>query len=214
MKDCILFVHGTYRSQDLAFYKKLCRAKFKIAVDGGYNFFKKTGLVPDLIIGDMDSAFSLPDLPSKTTLLTFPTRKDKTDSQLAVEYCIEQGAKSIDLVMPSVGQTDHFVANLLLSTLRAVSAWAGAGGRFRVLNRAYEVHYLNDGRVTLTNCAGHTVSVLPICRQIVLNCRGTDYDVRDARIARGHTRALRNRISDRKAVFAVKGEALVWHLLD
>ncbi|UCG62150.1 MAG: hypothetical protein JSV52_02370 [Candidatus Zixiibacteriota bacterium] len=142
MKKCILFVHGTYGKSDLPFYKKLCRSKFKIAVDGGYAFFKKAGIIPDLVIGDMDSVFSLQDMPSKTSVLTFPARKDKTDSQLAVEYCIEQGVRTIDLVMPSVNQPDHYMANLLLPTLKSVSSWVKAGGRFKVINKAYEAHFL------------------------------------------------------------------------
>jgi thiamine pyrophosphokinase len=163
-----------------------------------------------MVIGDMDSAFSLPDLPSKTTLLTFPTRKDKTDSQLAVEYCIEQGAKAIDLVMPSVGQTDHFVANILLATLKSVSAWAKAGGKFRILNKAYNIDYLYDSSLTFNNRGGDIVSVVPLSSRIVLDCRGTDYDVKGARIARGHTQGLRNKITSRRATFSVKGEALLW----
>jgi len=212
MKDVVLFVAGSYRSEHLSFYKKLCRAKTRVAVDGGYSFFKKSGITPDLVIGDMDSTVGLPRLPAKTKVITFPPRKDKTDSQLAVEYCIEQGAKTIDMVTPSVGQPDHFVANLLLPTSRAAFAWAKRGGRFRIVSHTYEVSYVVDGEVSFSNCVNQTVSVTPLSKQIVLSCKGTDYDVAVTSIPRGHTRALRNRIIVRRAIFTIKGEALVWRL--
>ncbi len=212
MKDVVLFVAGRYRSEHLNFYKKLCCSKTKVAVDGGYSFFKKSGITPDLVIGDMDSAVRLPRLSAKTRVITFPQRKDKTDSQLAVEYCIEQGAKTIDMVTPSVGQPDHFVANLLLPTNRMVSAWAKRGGRFRIVSHTYEVSYVAHGKVSFSNCVNQIVSVTPLSRQIVLSCEGTDYDVAITRIPRGHTRALRNRIVARRAIFTIKGEALVWRL--
>lgn len=212
MKDVILFVAGRYRSDHLAFYRKLCRSKTKIAVDGGHSFFKKAGLAPDLVIGDLDSMARLPDLTARTKVLSFPARKDKTDSQLAVEYCIDQGATTIDLVTPSVGQPDHFTANLLLPTHRRITDWARRGGRFRVVSHNFQVSYLIDGEVSFPDCAGHTVSVIPLSKQIILSCEGTDYDVAAARIPRGQTRALRNRIVSRRATYRIKGEALVFRL--
>lgn len=213
MKDYVLFVHGTYRRDDLPAFKKLCRGKVKVAVDGGFSFFKKASLKPDIIIGDMDSVTGLPRLSAKTIVVGFPSRKDKTDSQLAVEYCIGQGARSIVLVQPSVGQSDHYVGNILLPTLSGVSGWAKKGGQFKIVSRSAEIHFVSDGTVTLTGVQGNTVSVIPLSRQIVLSCDGTDFDTEKARISRGQTRGLRNRVTARRAVFAIKGEALVWRLL-
>jgi len=210
MKDAVLFVAGRYRSDSIDFYKKLCRSKTKIAVNGGFSFFRRSGITPDLVIGDLDSTMKLPGLPSKTKVITFPSRKDKTDSQLAVEYCIEQGARAIDIVSPTVGQADHFIANLLLPTYRPITFWAKRGGKFRVVSKDYQISYVIDGRVTFANRKKQTVSIVPLSKQIVLSCEGTDYDVAAARISRGHTRALRNRIVSQRAAFTVKGEALIW----
>ncbi|UCD64682.1 MAG: thiamine diphosphokinase [Candidatus Zixiibacteriota bacterium] len=213
MKQFVLFLHGRYRQADLPFYKKLCRSKIKVAVNGGLSFFRKAGIVPDMLVGDLDSADRhLQNLSPKTEVLTFPRRKNKTDSQLAVEHFIARKARRIDMVVPALGQPDHFAANLLLPTLAGVSAWAKRGGRFRIISRAYEVAYVVDGEVSFSGCIGHIVSLTPLSRQIVLSCEGTEYDVSGARIPRGHTRALRNRIDARRAVFRIKGEVLVWHL--
>jgi thiamine pyrophosphokinase len=211
MNDVILFVHGAYRREHLSFYKKLCRAKIKAAVDGGFRFFSKARVIPDYVIGDMDSTVSLAKLLPRTTVITFPARKNKTDSQLAVEYFIEQGARKIDMVMPSVGQPDHFVANVLLPMLAGVSLWAKRGGSFRIINKQFEVRFLHDGEAAFSDCRGDTVSVIPLSRQITLTCTGTEYDVDGARVLRGHTRALRNQVASGNACITIRGEALVWH---
>ncbi len=212
MKDYVLFVHGVYRKDDLVFYKKLCRGKTKVAVDGGLSFFKKAKIEPDLIIGDMDSATFTPTSSPKTRLVSFPVRKDKTDSQLAIEYCIKQGAGKIDLVQPSVGEPDHFVGNILLPLSGKVIRWGKSGGEFRIVGKSYEARFVANGKVAFSNCKGDIVSVMPFSRTITLTCSGTEYNVSDAHVARGDTRALRNRISTRRAMFSIKGEALVWRI--
>ena len=56
MKDCVIVVGG--QINDL-FAKKVIEEKkpdFCIAADSGMNFFYRSGLKPDWIIGDFDSA--------------------------------------------------------------------------------------------------------------------------------------------------------------
>lgn len=215
MKDFILFVRGTYRAGHLEYYKRLCRTKVRIAVDGGYSFFKKSGLRPDVLIGDLDSARGLPKkFPPQTKVIRFPTRKDKTDSQLAVEYCIEQKARAIDIVMPSVGDIDHFLGNIMFLTAPGIAGWVSAGGKIRIVNTNGELWFVKDGGIVFRKAAGDSVSVIPLSKKITLSCTGTDYDVKDVGVARGESRSLRNRVRTRQAVFTVRGEAFVWRSFD
>jgi len=207
MKDCLLFLHGAYPSKHLAYYKKLCRNKFTIAVDGGYRFFKKTGLVPDVLIGDFDSLKKIPqNLPPKTEVLRFPAEKNQTDAELALAYCFERKARRIDLVQPSAGEPDQFTGNLMLltQTRRLV---AGYNPQVRIVNAGYEIVFMDNTRKIVTNAAGDTVSILPLSKKVKYTCRGTVYNVRELLIRQGQSIALRNRITARKAVFDITGQA-------
>ena len=93
-----------------------------------------------------------------------------------------------------------------------VTQWAKSGGEFRIVGKSYEARFIADGEAVFSNCKGDIVSVMPFSRTITLTCSGTEYDVSGVRIARGDTRALRNRISTRRAVFSIKGRALVWRI--
>jgi thiamine pyrophosphokinase len=213
MKDCILFLHGRYPARHFPYYRSLCRGRFKIAVDGGYRFFARSGAVPDLLIGDFDSLNRIPrNISPKTEVLTYPVDKDMTDTHLALEYCLEHRAKQIDIVQPTIGEPDHFTANLMLLTLAERYKRRGYSPRVRLINAESEIRYINSGTELFERADGDTVSVIPLSKTVELTCTGTAFDVRRQRILRGQTLASRNRIVGRRAVFRLKGEGLVFRL--
>jgi thiamine pyrophosphokinase len=212
MREATIFLHGRYRKQDLPFYRRLCRRRFRIAVDGGYAFFKKAGIVPDLLIGDFDSLRRIPrNLPPSTEVLSHPIRKDATDAELALDYCLERGARLIDIVQPSCGDLDHLTGNLMLLTREANQGKGRYKPLIRMVDVSSEIFYIDSGEWTLRGARGNPVSVLPLSRRIVLSCSGTDFDVERKTIRRGETIGLRNRIRTQRAHFEIKGQALIFH---
>lgn len=210
MKPCVIFLHGRYKPQDTAFYKSLCRNRFCVAVDGGYRFFKLSGVVPDLLIGDFDSLKRVPrDLPARTAVEQYPTEKDKTDAQLALEYCLERRSPKIDIVQPSFGEPDQFVGNLMLLSLPKRMGGRDYRPRIRIVNPGYEAVLIEDGRYGLTGAKGDLVSVIPMSSGVTYSCRGTAYVVSDVVLHPGDTRALRNRITASRARFDVSGRAFI-----
>ena len=198
-------MHGRYPARHLAYYRKLCRGKFKIAVDGGYSFFRKTGLVPDLLMGDFDSLKKNPaDLPRKTEIIKYPREKDKTDSELALEYCLDKKAKRIDIVQPSVGEPDQFMGNAML-LLPGAAGRVGYRPKIRLINVGYELLFVENERITVEKAAGDTVSVLALSGRCRYSCTGTDFDVKDIVLKPGQSRGLRNKIAAKKAVFDIAG---------
>ncbi len=211
MKSFALFLHGKYNSTELPFYTSLSRGNVCVAVDGGLSFFRKSGLKPDLIIGDFDSITRDPkrDYP-KTELIIFPTAKDKTDTQLAVECAIDRGATSIDIVQPIFGEADHFTGNLMLLASLLESRRL-RGLRVRLVNAAYEILFLRDSQRYIPDAVGDTVSIVPLTSTIRLTCTGTAFPAERLLVRRGETVALRNKIVRRQARIAVKGQAFVFH---
>jgi len=88
-----------------------------ICADGGAKYLESMEVFPTVIIGDMDSI----DKNTLTTykkmgidLIKFPVKKDKTDTELAVEYAIEKGAREITLLGATGTRLDHTLANVFL----------------------------------------------------------------------------------------------------
>lgn len=210
--DFILFLPGTYYAKHLDFYTGLCRSHVTVAVDGGYRFFDKTGLVPHVLIGDLDSLKTPRGrLSSQTAVVTYPADKDKTDLHLALDYCLQRRSRTIDVVDPAAGELDHLLGNAMLLSYIRKQRRADRELSLRLVNTACEIIPLLDATLTLTDCKGHGVSVLPISDSISLTCTGTDYDCRALQIERGHSRSLRNRVREPEARVRVDGEALVIH---
>ena len=84
-----------------------------IAADSGYENAKKLGVTPAVALGDFDS-YDETLIPSEVKKIPFPPKKDFTDSQLAVEYAIEEGCTRIYLVGGISGRLDHTLSNLAI----------------------------------------------------------------------------------------------------
>ena len=81
-----LFLNGTY--EDKEYYRKaMTECDRLIAVDGGADFLKNLGILPDVFVGDMDSVSEetvewLKE--KKIPMKVYPKEKDETDLELAL----------------------------------------------------------------------------------------------------------------------------------
>ena len=105
---------------------------FIIAADGGWLACRKTGITPDLLLGDFDSLSTQPDFPN---ILRVPVEKDDTDTMLAVKTGLERGETEFHIYGGMGGRrTDHTIANfqaLLYLARRGAQGWLyGQGERY------------------------------------------------------------------------------------
>lgn len=89
-----------------------------IAADSGVDSAFALGLVPDVVIGDLDSVSDAGLARVRTsgiTVLSSPTDKDLTDTELALAHLLEISATHATLLSPGGGRLDH--AHGVLSAL-------------------------------------------------------------------------------------------------
>jgi len=78
-----------------------------IAVDGGYYYFEKQGIIPDIFIGDGDSFKS--KINENTLEIKLNPEKDKTDFKAACDYVSEFYGDSECFIYGGTGKRlDHF----------------------------------------------------------------------------------------------------------
>lgn len=80
-----------------------------IAADGGYDILKEIGLIPDVVIGDLDSLEG--ELKHKN-VVKHPVEKDETDTFLATKLGVEKGYKNFIIFGGVGGRIDHTIANI------------------------------------------------------------------------------------------------------
>jgi len=132
-----------------------------IGADGGAAQALARGLVPHLVIGDMDS------LPGEaqaaleaqgSQFVVHPRAKDETDLELALTYATQQGAQEI-IVLGALGsRLDHTLANVLLLALPRLD-----GVVVRIASDRQEAFLIRGGgEATLEGESGDLVSLLPL----------------------------------------------------
>ncbi len=86
-----------------------------IACDGGCDILARNNIVPDLVVGDMDSISEqgLDFINSHNVFIEkYPVEKDWTDSEIALGKTEDE---EVILVTPDSGRLDHVIANLQLA---------------------------------------------------------------------------------------------------
>lgn len=176
-----------------------------ICADGGARHARVLGLEPTLLVGDMDSIDEASRrLYHNVPTLTFPTAKDKTDSQLAIEWALEQGARRIVVAGGLGSRFDHSLAN---AQLLASVVHQGAEG---VITDGRQAVYLLRGSLQLQAPRGFILSVLALgeCRGLTL--QGLRWELDDFDLAIGDTRTISNEFTGEVATLRLKaGMALV-----
>ena len=85
----------------------------RVAVDGGANHVLACGLVPDVVIGDMDSiqTSTLDELRANSVpIVCANPNKDVSDLDLALEWRRCRGVTAVSILGALGGRTDHFLA--------------------------------------------------------------------------------------------------------
>lgn len=180
-----------------------------VAVDGGYEFFRKSGRVADLLIGDFDSLVPFPArLPAETLILPFPRRKDKTDTELAIQYALKSGVREIHLILPEIGEVDQFFGVVMpLTSLNLRQKKIS----MTIWTPTERIWLLRNGRSKIVGKKGDLLSIIPLSSTLELSWKGTAFDVNKLRIKRGESAGLRNELRAKSAQLTIRGEGLVVH---
>lgn len=187
-----------------AFFPVPQKDDFLIAADAGLKTLEDRGIRPDLLMGDFDSyTGSLPNLPA----LTFPVRKDDTDSALAVQEGLRRGCESFLLVGCLGGALDHTLANLaLLANLaedgKKAIALDGKAAVTAICNRGLFFPAGAQGRISVFSHSDVSSGVR-IC--------GLSYGLENGRLIRQVALGVSNHFIGQSAQISVQRGTLLIH---
>jgi len=183
-------------------------ADLLIAADGGALLCSRWGLLPQLVVGDLDSlgADHAEDLARRgARVVAYPADKDESDTELAVRIAHERGAHEMVLLAALGGdRLDHAIANILLL------AGPQLDGRLRAVRGSTTVRALHGGgRLVLGGSAGDIVTLLPIGDAQGVVTDGLRYPLRDAPLIAGAARGLSNVVESPPASVALRAGVLL-----
>ena len=93
---------------DNTIINQITNSDYVIAVDGSANKLFDLDIIPDVIIGDLDS---LQNIKNKDIELVKTPDQNKTDFRKTLEWCIEKNILNISIFGISGESEDHFLGN-------------------------------------------------------------------------------------------------------
>jgi thiamine pyrophosphokinase len=181
-----------------------------IAADSGAHWLEASGVLPDLVIGDMDSidpALLERLVAQGIEVERHPTDKDASDVELAVSRAVADGAGQV-VILGALGgeRLDHEIANLLLLVDRR---WDGIDAR--AVRGSTTVRALSgEGRRELDGSTGDLVSLLPLGSDATgVRTEGLRYRLDGEILESGRSRGLSNDIEHAPASVSLEGGTLL-----
>ena len=202
----ILFANGDLPDPQ-AVLSSLSPGDFLIAVDGGLRYLVALNLVPDLILGDLDSADpeDVQRFESQgVEVRRYPTHKDETDLELALKAAVEMNPASIRIIAALGGRLDQSLDNIFLLTQPQFS-----NTDLRLIDGVEEVFLIRD-RVTLSGKKGQRVSLLPLLGPVPgVKTTGLAFPLEHETLYPDHTRGISNRMLDSTASVSIASGLLL-----
>lgn len=176
-----------------------------IGVDGGTNHLLQLDIIPDIVVGDLDS-LNLEAMKSLednwVNIFKANEEKDETDLELALLYYAEsnawQGHPAVVLGGHG-GRLDHEIANLMLLTHPKLQE------RHIELREEHQTTFLISTRSEIHGRAGDTVSLIPLKGDaLIKNTENLKWPLINSVLKFGPARGVSNVMTSSNATVAIE----------
>ncbi len=183
---------------------------YKIAVDFGLQFFYDAELMPDMIVGDFDSAdeetLHYFEAQKKIAWMRLNPMKDDTDTEAALKHAVAQGAEEIHILGGTGNRLDHLLGNIGL-----------LGMGFETDTKIFLTDPKNrlqmiqkDLKLLKTEQYGTYVSLLPVTPEVTgITLTGMKYPLKDYTMKCYRTIGISNEILEDEAWIRLKNGTLL-----
>nr|WP_312576032.1 thiamine diphosphokinase [Sedimentibacter sp.] len=206
--SALIIGSGSDISRDMLEPEKL-NIEYVICADGGLEKVENLQLIPNSIIGDLDSVDDIvlkKYLDMNIELKKYSAEKNYTDMELAIEYAIEKGFNDIILIGATGLRLDHTVANIML-----IERYYKKGIHIKVIDNNNCIQIVTNN-MEINNKRNYFVSIVPITDSIEgISLMGFKYPLDSVDVKRGSTLCISNQITSEKGnILLDKGAALVF----
>ncbi len=161
-----------------------------VCADGGAGHLRALNILPHVLVGDLDSIQDEDRCffeKNQVEILSFPSRKNFTDSELCVSWAIDHHATDITFLGVTGTRLDHTLANIFL--LRRL---AREDIPARIINKHNEIHMVTD-HINLAGRAGDFLSLVPVTTRVTgVTLEGLEYPLVNATLEMGSSLGISN----------------------
>ncbi len=168
----------------------IVESDYIICADGAARYLAALNMYPDLLVGDLDSInpSDLKQMRDKNVRIEkFPTSKDMTDTELAIEYALELIPISITIVGALGLRWDHSLGNIML-----LVKMIKKGVPCKIIDEKTEITIV-DREIELEGNIGDTISLIPLSNEVKkVTLEGLKYPLLNQNISSGSSLGISN----------------------
>lgn len=209
-KKCLIVTGG---SIDLSFVKEFLqnrRYDQVVAVDAGLKVLKHLHMIPDEVVGDLDSVDSAVleeyrTMPGVRFEIHKP-EKDETDTELALLTAARCGCETVDLIGALGGRMDHAISNIQL-----MYQFYQQGMDVCIYDSRNKMYLLGKRKVFhQKELYGNYISFLPLTETVEgLTLKGFKYPLNHRTIRLGTSLCISNELSREEGIMELESGVVV-----
>lgn len=186
MKKALILANGKApKKKDIEYLISIGYSKL-ICADGGANSARKLNILPDLIIGDLDSiSYENKNFFKKKVDIVEVKRQNDTDVEKALKYLIKKKYKEVILLGSTGDRLDHTICNLgiVLKFYNNI--------RIKILHqKSFLVPY--SGNIQLNTIIDETISLYGFSDKTKITSNGLKYPLKNMAITFGKKESTSN----------------------
>lgn len=184
---------------------EISKDSYIIGVDGGTNHAERLGVVPDVIIGDLDSispgalnAFSRPGI----RILKHPIHKNETDLELALSHSLSFDPARLLFVSGLGGRIDHTLANVFILLRQDLK-----DREIEFFDGSTRIHLLAGlGERVIKGVPGKEFSIIPLSSDLLVGSLiGAEWGLYKETLELGSSRGISNLFKDNQLKIELLG---------
>jgi len=210
----VIIANGILEKNE-TFSETIKQAELIICADGGASHLIRMGILPHVIIGDLDS-ISPEDRAffneKSIEMIKYPSEKDVTDTELAAEFAMENKCNDITFLGVTGTRLDHTLANIFLLKKLAFR-FAGQEGESRVQCKIIDDNneiYIVSKSLSLKKTHNAFLSIIPLTETVEgVTTSGLKYPLTNAEMNFGSTLGISNQFLCETAIISVKKGVII-----
>lgn len=210
MKRCLILTGGSVDFPTASDFLNVYDYHLIIAVDGGLAAAEKLKLKPDFCVGDFDSvsqeSYDYFQAQEGICWETHPPEKDETDTELALNLALKQGAGEIHVFGATGTRMDHTLASIGLLQIpltAGIPCWL-IDGHNRITMIDSEI------QLKKSETFGKYVSLIPYTESVSgVTLKGMKYPLQNYTLVQGNSLGISNEIAEPEAHILIETGKLI-----
>lgn len=201
MKQAVIVANGSFLPKELI--QRIVADKFVLALDGAFNKLHELVIMPDALLGDLDSVDMSLVEQAGVEVISVPDQ-NKTDLQKGIAYCDDLAVSQIEIICATgAKRMDHALGNF--RTLRSCYD----PERVMLLHTAHQtIRFIKNDTCTIEGKAGDKCGIMAF-PEAHFTSSGLRWNGNHHFLEFAYSDSTCNELVADRAIIDVQGEALI-----